>query len=201
MNKVILTLTLMVLPVSAAQAGGSAGGSMSGMSMTMQMNMDMHARMQPLLNDLRDLSGTAFDRAFFSMMIPHHQSAIDMSRAALPRLRDPLIRAWAQGIIDDQQREIAEMQAELRRLGGVDTARQNRMRQAMSGMSGMMAQAQNPDRMFLEMMLPHHGGANDMANIALQNGQSEQVLGLAQRIIMAQADEMHDFRDWLRTHP
>ena len=97
------------------------------------------------------------------------------------------------------------MQAELRRLGGVDTARQNRMRQAMSGMNGMMtrmmAQSQNPDRVFLEMMVPHHGSANDMANIALQNGQTDHVLSIAQRIIMTQADEMHDFKDWLRTHP
>lgn len=93
------------------------------------------------------------------------------------------------------------MQAELRRLGGVDTARQNRMRQAMSGMTGMMTQSQSPDRVFLEMMIPHHGSANDMANVALQNSQNEHVLGMAQRVIMAQADEMHDFQDWLRTHP
>lgn len=204
MKGLILTLALTALPVVSAQAGGSQGGSMSGMSVPMQMNMDMHAQMQPVMEDLRRLSGTAFDRAFFSMMIPHHQSAIDMSRAALPRLRDPLVRAWAQSIIDDQQKEIAEMQAELRRVGGVDTARQNRMRQAMSGMTGMMTQmmagAQNPDRVFLEMMVPHHGSANDMANIALQNGQTDHVLSLAQQIIMTQADEMHDFKDWLRTH-
>lgn len=204
MNKLILTLALTALPVVSAQAGGSQGGTMSSMS-TMQMNMDMHTQMRPMLDDLRRLSGTAFDRAFFSMMIPHHQSAIDMSRAALPRLRDPLVRAWAQSIIDDQQKEIAEMQAELRRLGGVDTARQNRMRQAMSGMTTMMTQmvarSQSPDRVFLEMMTPHHGSANDMANIALQNGQTDHVLSIAQRIIMTQADEMHDFKDWLRTHP
>ena len=95
------------------------------------------------------------------------------------------------------------MQAELRRLGGVDTARQNRMRQAMSGMMTMMMQmitrSQSPDVTFLQMMVPHHGSANEMANIALQNAQSDAVLGLAQRIIMMQADEMHDFKDWLRT--
>ncbi|GBF04420.1 hypothetical protein DAERI_020017 [Deinococcus aerius] len=206
MKGLILTLALMALPVSAAQAGGSQGGTAASMSTTMiiQMQSDMRARMQPMMDDLRRLSGTAFDRAFFSMMIPHHQSAIEMSRAALPRLRDPLVRAWAQSIIDDQQKEIAEMQAELQRLGGVDTARQNRMRQAMSAMGQMMTQmmsrSQSPDHAFLEMMTPHHGSANEMANIALQNGQTDHVLSIAQRIMMAQADEMHDFKDWLRTH-
>ncbi len=157
--------------------------------------------MQPMLMQLRALSGTAFDRAFFSMMIPHHQSAIDMSRAALPRLRDPLVRAWAQSIISDQQKEIAEMQSELQRLGGMDTARMNLMRQMMANMPQMTTAMANSERSFLEMMVPHHGSANDMANIALQRSSTEAVLGLAQRIMTAQADEMHDFKDWLRTRP
>ena len=128
-----------------------------------------------------------------------------MSRMALPRLKDPLVRAWAQSIISDQQKEIAEMQGELRRLGGAEPTRQARMRQSMDGMmpimSGMMEGGAPGDRMFLEMMVPHHGSANEMANLALQQGQSDAVLGLAQRIMTAQADEMHDFRDWLRTRP
>ncbi|WP_034384860.1 DUF305 domain-containing protein [Deinococcus sp. YIM 77859] len=196
MKNVLLSLTLLALPVSAAQAGGSG-------PMPMAMQMDMHARMQPVMNQLRSLSGTAFDRAFFSAMIPHHASAIEMSRAALPRLRDPLVRAWAQSIIDSQQKEIAEMQAELQRFGGPSLALMNLMRQAMSGMPPMMqmmAHTQNPDAVFLEMMIPHHAGANEMSNLALQRSNDEHVLSLAQQIIMTQADEMHDFQDWLRTH-
>ncbi|GAA5512372.1 hypothetical protein Dcar01_01086 [Deinococcus carri] len=202
MKKVLLTLTLMVLPVSTAQAGGSGPMPMSMSPMSMQM--DMHAKMQPVMNQLRGLSGTAFDRAFYSTMIPHHQSAIDMSRAALPRLRDPLVRAWAQSIIDSQQREIMEMQNELQHLGGPNVALMNLMRQTMSGMTPMMmqmmAQTQNDDRIFLEMMIPHHASANEMSNLALERSNDEQVLSMAQNIIMAQADEIHDFKDWLRTH-
>lgn len=145
------------------------------MTMSMPMTMDMHTRMQPMMTDLRRLSGAAFDRAFLFMMIPHHQSAIDMNRMALLRLKDPLVRAWAQSIIDDQQREIAELQGELRRLGGVDTTRQTRMRQSMAGMmammSGMMEGGAQGECRFLEMMVPHHGTANEMANPALQQGE------------------------------
>ncbi|EYB66444.1 hypothetical protein DEIPH_ctg139orf0179 [Deinococcus phoenicis] len=192
--------------MSTAQAGGSGPMPMSAMPMTpMSMQMDVHARMQPVMNQLRSLSGTAFDRAFYSTMIPHHQSAIEMSRAALPRLRDPLVRAWAQSIIDSQQQEIAQMQAELQRLGGPNVALMNLMRQAMSGMTPMMTQmmarTQNPDAVFLEMMIPHHAGANEMSNLALERSNDEHVLSMAQQIILAQADEMHDFKDWLRTHP
>lgn len=205
MKGLLLTLALSALPVGMAQAGGNEPAKMAGMAMSMPMTMEMHTRMQPMMDGLRQLSGVAFDRAFFSMMIPHHQSAIDMSRMALPRLKDPLVRAWAGSIIDDQQKEIAEMQGELRRLGGVDTARQTQMRTMMTGMmpmmTPMMGTAKTPDHAFLMMMVPHHGSANEMANLALQQGQSEAVLSIAQRIMTAQADEMHDFRDWLRTHP
>lgn len=205
MKNLMLTLTLMALPVSAAQAGGSGPMPMATMSMTpMAMQMDMHARMQPVMNQLRSLSGAAFNRAFFSTMIPHHQSAIEMSRAALPSLRDPLVRLWAQSIIDSQQQEIAQMQAELQRLGGPNVALMNLMRQAMSSMVPMMTQmmsrTQNPDRIFLEMMIPHHASANEMSNLALERSNDGHVLSMAQQIIMAQADEMHDFQDWLRTH-
>lgn len=195
MKRLLLTLALGALPLGTAQAGGA--GAMSGMAMPMQMSMQMHTSMQPVMNDLRRLSGAAFDRAFFSMMIPHHQSAIEMSRAALPTLKDPVVRAWAQAIIDDQEKEIAEMQVELRRLGGLDTVRQAHMRQAMMGMSNMAAS----DRAFLEMMIPHHGSAIDMANLALQLGHGEAAVSMAQRIVTAQATEMQQFQDWLRTHP
>lgn len=48
------------------------------------------------------------------------------------------------------------------------------------------------------MMIPHDQSATDMSDIALQNGQSGHVPGMAQQIVMMQADEMHDFEDWLR---
>lgn len=64
----------------------------------------------------------------------------------------------------------------------------------------MMAAAPNPDQTFLEMMIPHHASANDMANLALQRSNDTHVLHIAQGIMMTQADETHDFKDWLRTH-
>src|SRR6266478_9249691 len=50
------------------------------------------------------------DRDFVTMMIPHHQGAIDMAKALLLYGKDPQMRRLAQEIIIDQQSEIQLMQ-------------------------------------------------------------------------------------------
>jgi uncharacterized protein (DUF305 family) len=52
---------------------------------------------------------------FLTMMIPHHQGAIDMAKAVLLYTKDPELKNLAQGIITEQQIEIRVMQAWLQR--------------------------------------------------------------------------------------
>jgi uncharacterized protein (DUF305 family) len=47
---------------------------------------------------------------FATMMIPHHQGAIDMAKALLLTTQDPALRNMAQGIIAEQQIEIQLLQ-------------------------------------------------------------------------------------------
>lgn len=49
------------------------------------------------------------DVAFVCMMIPHHQSAIDMSRVLLKYGKDAETRKMAEAVIQAQEKEIAEM--------------------------------------------------------------------------------------------
>jgi uncharacterized protein (DUF305 family) len=78
-----------------------------------------------MLQDLRALHGPAFDQAYLSDMIDHHQRAIsgdDMmagANQALDRAFHPRLLRLAAGIVATQSAEIQEMQSLLDRSGGM----------------------------------------------------------------------------------
>ena len=57
------------------------------------------------------------DADFLLLMIPHHQSAVDMARVLLEQSDDAEVSALAQAVIDTQEAEIAAMKGMLARLG------------------------------------------------------------------------------------
>jgi uncharacterized protein (DUF305 family) len=58
---------------------------------------------------------TDLDASFAAMMVPHHQGAVDMARLQLLYGKDPELRRLAQSIIAEQQIEIQQMTAWLRK--------------------------------------------------------------------------------------
>ena len=54
------------------------------------------------------------DVDFRTHMIPHHKGAVAMARVAQKHAKDPSTKAMAQKIIDDQEKEIGEMEAWLK---------------------------------------------------------------------------------------
>ena len=69
-----------------------------------------HAAMEKMNRDMaaEPPSGNP-DRDFASLMVKHHQSAVDMARIELEHGRDATMRQTAQKVIEDQQREIADL--------------------------------------------------------------------------------------------
>ena len=92
--------TKMTSPASSASMEMMDHGStMNDMSMT-AMNAE-----------LKGLSGDGFDKAFLSMMIDHHQGAIDMAKQAQQSAKHDEIKTMANDIISAQNREIEQMKA------------------------------------------------------------------------------------------
>ena len=65
--------------------------------------------MDRMMGGMSAQSTNDVDRDFVQMMVPHHQAAIDMAMAELKHGKNEQLRRVAQGIIVDQQQEIAVM--------------------------------------------------------------------------------------------
>ena len=59
----------------------------------------------------------------------------------------------------------------------------------------------NPDRDFVDMMMPHHVGAVDMAKVELEYGKDPLLLKLAADIVKAQESEIAEMQAWKAQHP
>jgi uncharacterized protein (DUF305 family) len=150
------------------------------------------------------LSGADLDRAFVQGMVPHHQAAIDMAAVEVQKGKDPRTKALAQAIIDDQQREIAQMtqiaQAQFKLTpmkemsGPLGTLMGVPLSMDMSKMGQDLATAPNTDHAFLTTMIPHHASAILMANEENNHGGDPQLRTLSQSIIAAQAKEIGEMQ-------
>jgi len=199
MNKTLFISTFIALSLASTSLAqmnmpgmDKSTPSTSGSSMDMSMNMGYMG-----MSDLGKLSGKAFDRAFLSMMIPHHQAAIDMARAVQPLSKDTTVQKWAGAIITAQESEIAQMNTLLKGYGGSDSKMASMMVGGMKGMGAKVKASKTPDQTFVQDMIGHHASAIDMAKMALQKSSNTSVLKLARDIATAQAGEMYDFQIWL----
>lgn len=180
-------LALTLLGLAPAQKMNSMPG----------MNMPGMAHTAQETDDLAKLSGKAFDRAYLSMMVAHHQGAIDMSKAVLNNVRDAQVKTWTKAVIQAQQQEIKDMTAWLDTLGGVDKTWQTGMAKEMDTMLVSLKASKDSDAGFVSGMLPHHASAISMAALALQKSSDARVIKLSREIIRTQADEMYLYRQWL----
>lgn len=81
----------------------TSGHMMSGGDMEMMEGMAMMG------DELKNLTGAAFDKKFLSLMIDHHQQAIDMARPAATNAQHQEVKDIASAIIIAQTKEIADM--------------------------------------------------------------------------------------------
>ncbi len=145
------------------------------------------------------------DAMFATMMIPHHEQAIDMSDMVLAKNDvDEDVRKLAEEIKQAQGPEIDQLQEWLDDWG---VASDNNSSGHEGHGDGMMSDddmsalesASGPEasRLFLEQMIVHHEGAVDMARTEVAEGQNADAVILAQQIINAQTSEIQQMHDML----
>lgn len=93
--------------------GGMSGmdhGSMPDEGMSGMDHGGMRGMMTPEdMQQLQQTEGGEFDRVFLTMMIEHHEGAVEMARTELEQGQFPDAKKMAQQIIDTQQAEIDTM--------------------------------------------------------------------------------------------
>lgn len=94
--------------LAATAIACTAGAQMTSMSDGFMKAMDVSmVKMDKGMADA-PMDGTA-DHDFATMMLAHHQGAIDMAKAELSYGKDPVMRRLAQEILVDQQSEMDAM--------------------------------------------------------------------------------------------
>jgi len=138
------------------------------------------------------------DYDFTMMMKHHHEGAVKMAQAELSGGTDAEIKAKAQKIITDQQKEITEFDEFLNssKPAGNSDFGKNAMGM-MSNMSSMSMESSSIDAMFLSMMIPHHQDAIKMSQEYLKAAKNQKIKEIANNIIKAQQQEIKEFQDWL----
>lgn len=145
------------------------------------------------------------DVMFASMMIVHHEQAIEMSDIVLAASGiDPAVTELAERIKAAQGPEIEQLEGWL---DDWDVSSDDRDASGMGHGDGMMseddltalreAEGTAASRLFLEQMIMHHEGAVEMAQAQVDEGSDPEAVELAQTIIDAQTDEIQEMKDLL----
>ena len=171
------------------------------MSTSSGSNASMMDMMNKNMQDMKAVqSSNNPDNDFAALMKVHHMGALEMAQAEVAQGQDPQLKQMAQKMIDEHQREIAELNTFLsghNAHGGGDAFYKEVMGQ-MNNMKMDMDHSGSIDKQFAQMMIPHHQGAIDMARAYLKSGAHEEKLKtMANKIITDQQKEIQELQAWL----
>jgi uncharacterized protein (DUF305 family) len=192
-TRVLLMTAPLALALALAGCGGAAGtGDMPG----------MHHGSGESSASAADVAMS--DQMFVTMMIPHHEQAIEMADILLAKEGvDPRVVAIAERIKAAQGPEIELMEGWLEDWGvGAGSG-------GMDHGDGMMSEADmsalreadgaTAGRLFLEQMVVHHQGAVEMAEAALDAAEDPEVKALAEQVVEDQKAEIAEMQELAAT--
>ncbi|WP_203668357.1 DUF305 domain-containing protein [Cellulomonas pakistanensis] len=179
---------------------------------------------QPVLTAASDGS---VDAGFARDMQAHHAQAVDLAVLVRDRSTDEEVRTVALDILLTQQNQIGQMAGWLSTWGlpaaasrppmawmvgtehahGAATSSADGGAAGYAAMPGWVSRADlarltdatgaEADRLFLQLMIPHHRGGVEMAEYAVEHAQRPQVVALARNIVTSQERELTALQDML----
>ena len=170
---------------------------------------DIMNKMQEGMDKVQDTGNATLD--FLYGMIPHHESAVEMSKSYLKyakEKKDPAFKEMAEEIIKTQEEEIEEM---MEMAKAIETDKeldyedeQSYLKEYHSmmkdhDMSHNMVTS-DVDTAFAEGMMVHHQMAVDMAESILKYTNNEEVIELAKNIVETQNEEIAEMQSFLDEH-
>ena len=215
MRRPLMTLVLGSMLAVATGCSGSGASSTPGSATSPALTGSASAVTSSTATGSLSAEAAGIDRQFIDMMVPHHESAVEMAKLAQERAEHTELKSLAAGIIAVQQREIAQLTGWRQAwFGSPDTPPMSAM-PLMPGMGAMpghdMADAPTMDmtrdvealktaaefdRAFVDSMIAHHRSAIEAAGIALARSKQSDVRALATAIIEAQQAEITQLERW-----
>ncbi len=140
-----------------------------------------------------------YDLHFIDMMIMHHRQGIAMARLAERKGSTAALKALAKKTADDQEKELLELKKHRDHWYAGAPEMDHSQMMAMGGMSGhgnmkmdmqgdiaklQAATGKQFDRLFLDMMIPHHQMAIDMAQEATTKAEHAEIKEIARMTVM-----------------
>ena len=223
MKKNILVIIILAISMLSFQACKDSGNSKKittdtaahDDAMANAPNEDAMAEhnqmMKKMMEEMNTMTMTGdFDLDYATMMIPHHQSAVEMAEMYLPKAKDEKIKSMAQTIITSQKKEIDELKVLIANHNtagkknahteGHEDGERNGLMEAMNTMMDKMKgmkMSGDADKDFVIMMIPHHESAVMMSKSELSHGKHIEMKKMAQKIIEDQNMEIKQFQEWL----
>jgi uncharacterized protein (DUF305 family) len=180
----------------------SSETAQSNMNQNSETNVTLRTR-HSMKESSPDAANAPYDLQFLDTMTEHHQAALQMANPIVAKTDNAELKAFAEKIVADQNREIEQMKNWREQwFAGKSPAMNAEMPGMMDSMKGMnMKKMEAPggkilDMRFLDMMTVHHQGAITMSKEALNKAEHPEIKTLAKQIIKAQEAEIKQMQEW-----
>jgi uncharacterized protein (DUF305 family) len=172
---------------------------------SMAIGTDLMNAMSASMSKMQSIKMTGdFDIDFATMMIEHHQGALDMSQIELAQGKDETIKSKAQAIIaaqKEEQQKLKDFISSYKPSGMKHGEGElQKSTQTMPDKMKSMQMHASVDAAFATMMISHHEEAISMAKMEVKNGMSDKLKQMAQKVITDQQKEIKEFQSWLSSH-